>query len=271
MSNASTVQLNADLTTPVLVLSYPESKSALADPAHQTKVREAYETPGIIIVDNALDEGLVEALREGLSDKTRKFKQKFNEGIPSSPALVEAIAQAGQDIARITTELFGYRLPPKADSSFRPMISADEPIHFDSYHVEHGLTPLMSIFNFDRGERLWHVGPSFAEICALRREQVQELLADTAPGIPASLPLRVAAEKGHGPLSDADWTHKVSFAPNALWFSNPKIISHKLVYGRGALINTWMITEPVCKCQRCLLDQAGIDTRASTPPIAATA
>lgn len=269
MSNASKVELNTDLKTPVLVFSYPESKAALGDPSHQAMVREAYETPGIIIIDNALDEDLVEALREGLSDKSRKFKQKFNEGIPPSKPLVAAIAKAGQDIAQIARDLFGYQLPPKADSSFRPMISADEPIHFDSYHVEHGLTPLMSIFNFARDERLWEVGPSFVELCTVKKAETQEILKDLPPGIPASLPLRVSAEKGYGPLSDPNWVHKIRFAPNSLWFSNPKIISHKLVYGRGAVINTWMVTEPVCKCQACLLAQAGIKAGAEAPAVPA--
>lgn len=260
MRNVSQVDLNPDLSTPVLHFCYSDSKSDFADPAHREMVRKTYESPGIIIVDNVLDEALIEALREGLSDKSRKFKQKFNEGIPPSKPLMDAIARTTSEVTRIARLLFGYDLPENADSSFRPMISADEPIHFDSYHVEHGLTPLMSIFNFDRGERLWEVGPNFLELVTVKKAETQEILKDLPPGIPASLPLRVSAEKGYGPLSDPNWVHKIRFAPNAVWFSNPKIISHKLVYGRGAAINTWMVTEPVCKCQACLLQQAGINT-----------
>lgn len=269
MSNTSQIALNADLSTPVMRLSYPDSKADFADPVHRAMVQKTYENPGIIIVDNALDEALVESLREGLSDKSRKFKHKFNEGIPHSKPLLDAIAQTTTEITRIARELFGYDLLGKADSSFRPMISANEPIHFDSYHVEHGLTPLMSIFNFARDDRLWEVGPNFVELVTVRRAETAEVLKDIPPGIPASQPLRVAAQKGYGPLSDPNLVHKLRFAPNAVWFSNPKIISHKLVYGRGAAINTWMVAEPVCKCQACLLKQAGISM--PTGPIHAEA
>ena len=259
MHNVSKVEFNPRLNTRVMRISYPDARGFLTEPLHQKMMRDVYEDPGIVIIDNLLEEDVLETLRLGLSDKSRKFKDKFNEGVERSGPVATALAKATSQILQVTKDLFGYTLPEKIDSSFRPMISANEPIHFDSYHVDCGLTPLMSTFNFDRGDHLWKVGPNFAEMCAVKKPEVEEALKDLPPGIPASLPLRVTATKGHGPLSDPDWIHKIAFAPNALWYANPKIIAHELVYGRGAIFNTWWIDQPACKCQKCLLEQAGIN------------
>ncbi len=258
MSNKSQIDLNPDLATRVFRLSYKESRSFLSDPAHQRMLRGVYESPGIVVIDDALDEDTIEGLREGLSDKARKYDEAFNDAAPTSGRVLAARAEAVAQIRRITTEAFGYELPQKLDGSYRPMISADEPMHFDTYHVECGIMPLMSVLNFDRGERVWHVGPHFSEMCAARRPLVEEVLRRVNAIGAATTTMRKIARKGRGPLGDPEWVHKCRFAPNALWFSNPKIISHKLVYGRGAMFATWMLSQPECQCQKCLLEEASI-------------
>ena len=87
---------------------------------------------------------------------------------------------------------------------------------------------------------------------------VQDVLEGVNAISAASVTLRAIAQKGRGPLADPAWVHKFRFAPNALWFSNPKIMSHKLVYGRGAMFVTWMLSQPKCQCQKCILEEAGL-------------
>ena len=107
----------------------------------QAHMRSIYETPGVVVIDNALDDDLIDALRLGLSDKARKIKDKFNEGVDAEVG--KATMRAVEEITRHAKVVFGYDLPPSSDHSYRPMISAEGPMHFDTYHVECGVMSLM--------------------------------------------------------------------------------------------------------------------------------
>ena len=236
----------------------------------QAHMRFIYETPGVVVIDNALDDDLIDALRIGLSDKARKFKDKFNEGVDAEVG--KATVRAVEEITKHAKEVFGYDLPPSSDHSYRPMISAEEPMHFDTYHVECGMMPLMAILNFAPDERKWHVGPNFIEACEKYKKDTIRLLQNLKEGESPSVPMRVAGVKGDGPLGDHNLVHKIEFAPNTLWFANPKIISHQLVYGRGCVINTWLVPDPSLNSQKAIMERTGVLEKVNyTPPQPAAA
>lgn len=266
MNSQTRVELSGGRETPVKVIPCPDDLEELASPEKQRLAREIYEFPGIVVVDGVFDEPTLNGLREGLSDQRRKFKDRFNSGVlPTTTTFKEAYEHAIDLIPRLTQKLFGYGLGENGDLSYRPMITENEPLHFDTYPVECGLTSLMAVANFDVGPRVWRVGPSFREVCRDHRDEVEDILKDRAPGESPSVWLRAAGLRGVGPLREGTAVHEIEFAPGSVWYANPKTISHQIVFGNGALFEQWTVDEPQCACQECLMRIAGVSVPTGQP------
>lgn len=248
------IQLDDRLGTPINVIPCPADMSSLDAPEHQREMRRVFETPGIVVVDNVLDEHILAGLREGLSDERRKFKDKFNKGLPETASFKQAYKGAIARITDLTRHLFGYELPDKGNRSYRPLVTADEPLHFDTYTIECGKTPLMSVFNFDTRPRIWNVGPSFSDVCRDHPDDISAMLGRLAPGESLSMRIRDEGQQGIGPLREGAAVHRIQFAPGAVWYANPKTTSHQIVYGGGAQFETWTIEGPDCSCPRCAIN-----------------
>lgn len=271
--NAKTKFCPADeLETPVVVLPYPKDLAELAVPEKQAEARRIYNRPGVIVVDSAVDEAVLNGLREGLSSERRKFKDKFNHGHPASESFNEAYRKASKRITKLTRALFGYDLPSVSSPSYRPMITENEPLHYDTYEVECGKISLMAVLNFDVRPRVWNVGPSFRDICRDSRDEVEDILKTKHPGESPSIPLRSAGLRGTGPLGPGTPLHHVEFAPGTVWYANPKAVSHQIVYGGGAYFEQWTIDVEDCQCQSCIIEELGLkvpNLRAAAPAAAA--
>lgn len=247
------VQFDDQLTTPIKLLRCPANLADLGSAEDQQEARRIFEHPGVLVVDGVLDDSILNGLREGLSDERRKFKDKFNMGLPGTDSFKRAYKQAIARVTDLTERLFGYELPEKGNRSYRPMITENEPLHFDTYTIECGKTPLMSVFNFDVRPRIWNVGPSFRDVCCSHPDDVEAMLGQLSPAESLSMRLRDAGQKGIGPLREGASVHKIKFAPGSVWYANPKAISHQVIYGGGAQFETWTINEPACSCPRCVV------------------
>jgi len=248
------VNHSSKLDTKIIVVDYKDLTNKSFDQQEQLKYREIFESPGIIIVDNVLDQSTIANLRLSLSKKKRKFKDKFFDDNNYYQTVEKAKLTAEKIIYKLTLNLFGYDLDPKK-MAIRNMISEKEPMHYDSYFAECGKTPLMAIFNFDLQPRLWNIGMHFDELLVKKKFEFEELISKDKSIIPISIKLR----NKQSLLLDSDKIHTVAFAPNSVWFTNPKIISHQLVYGGGILITDWKVKEPFCKCQVCIMKKNGYE------------
>jgi len=258
MSTATTFLLSDALETPIRVIACPQDLMEFATAERQQEMREIYHRPGVVVVDNAIGEPMLSGLREGLSDHRRKFKEKFNTGHPTSATFKQAYSQTSKRVTEITRMLFGYDLPAVSARSYRPMITQNEPLHYDTYEVPCGTFSLMSVLNFDNRPRVWNVGPSFRQICRNSGADVEEILKNTHVGEAPSVPLRSAGLRGIGPLKAGIPLHHIEFAPGALWYANPKTTSHQIVYGGGAYFEQWTIDAQECACQSCIIEQSGL-------------
>jgi hypothetical protein len=174
-------------------------------------------------------------------------------------------------MTELTRRLFGYELKDDGVMSYRPLITANEPLHYDTYDVPCGQISLMSVLNFDTRPRVWNVGPSFREICRDSAPEIEEILRKKKPGESASVPIRTAGLKGFGPLKEGTPLHRVEFAPGAVWYANPKTISHQIVYGGGAHFQQWNIDVSDCACQACTFEELGVNVPNLRVPAEATA
>jgi hypothetical protein len=258
MSAQTKIQLASQLETPIVLMSCPQDLADLATAERQQEARRIYEAPGIIILDNAVGEATLEGLREGLTSERRKFKDKFNRGLPTSETFKRAHKDVSRRISEMTRKLFGYDLPEECARSYRPMITEDEPLHYDTYDVECGKFSLMAVVNFDTRARVWNVGPTFREICRDSGPDIEEILKNKRAGESASVPIRSAGLRGHGPLRPGIPLHHIEFAPGSVWYANPKTISHQITYGGGAYFEQWNIQTSECRCQSCIFEHSGL-------------
>ena len=251
------ILLNENVDTKILKLNFNEIKEKKIDDQFRLKLRKTFHYPGIIILDNILDEELLNKLQLSLSSKKRKFKDKFIDQTKISEQVKFSKLIASEIISEITTNLFGFNTPKK-DFGLRNMICNEEPMHFDSFFSKCGITPLMSITNIDKNPRLWNVSSSFDDLLIRKNKEFRKLFIKDNRNISASIKIRENCDLNF----EKDEFHKIYFAPNSMWFTNPKIVSHQLVSGGGILINTWNINELPCKCQDCLLRKNGFNQAA---------
>ncbi|QIK78073.1 hypothetical protein G7077_03245 [Sphingomonas piscis] len=271
MNDVTKVELDPRLETPILVMPCPADLNDFAEPDRQREMREFYAKPGIIVIDQVIGEPVLTGLREGLSDYRRKFKEKFNFGRPDTESFRSAYDQAIKRMTDLTIALFGYDLKDGGTMSYRPLITADEPLHYDTYDVPCGQMSLMSVLNFDHRPRKWNVGPSFREICRDSAPDLEEILKKKKPGESPSVPIRTAGLKGFGPLKDGTPLHRIEFAPGAVWYANPKAISHQITYGGGAHFQQWNIDVSDCGCQSCIFEAFEVNVPNLRTPAPASA
>ena len=271
MNGKTTFRLSDELETPVVSIACPEDLTELASAERQEEARRVYNRPGIIVIDNAVGEPILSGLREGLSDHRRKFKEKFHHGHPKTETFKKAYSDVGKRITELTRMLFGYDLPEFSARSYRPLITENEPLHYDTYEVECGKMSVMSVLNFDVRPRVWNVGPSFREMCRDSRSEVEDILKTKHPGESPSVPLRSAGLRGVGPLRAGKPLHRIEFAPGTVWYANPKTISHQIIYGGGAYFEQWNIDVSRCECQACIFEDMGMNIPNLRTPASAAA
>lgn len=264
MFQRTAVEMSDQRETPIKVIPCPLDFAELATAEQQQEARRIVDFPGVLIVDGVFDDSILDGLREGLSDQRRKFKDKFNHGLPASETFKSAYYEVGVRIRALSKALFGFDFPEKGNRSYRPMITENEPLHFDTYTVECGQSVVMSVLNFDVAPRVWNVGPSLREVFRNNLDDVTKMLSELAPGESLNMRLRDAAMRGIGPLRSGTPVNKIQFAPGAVWYANPKTLSHQVIYGGGAQFETWTLDAAACQCPKCEVQAAGLDV-ASLP------
>lgn len=211
---------------------------------------------GLYVIDGIDWGGALEVIQQhGLDPRRREFKAPFIERKPS-PEVSEAVGK----IVRQAKELYPRLYPwpaTIAHSSFRPMITGPEPLHYDSYGGKH---PLVTAYiNVSTTPRIYRIGWSFDQLVAARRDEVAAAFAERRkPEDDASYPIRMRTQRGKGPLGPDAPRHEVRLAPGAIWFFNAKTVAHEVVYGEGAIGIGWEVPTSGAKLQRDILKEAGL-------------
>jgi hypothetical protein len=201
----------------------------------------------IAVIDGVEWPGMA-TVRAGLIRKRRAFKAPFH---PEMPAAVmedyEVMVQAIRDFALpLLTERH-----EDDRSSFRPMITGPEPMHFDSYEAPRAV--LQCFVNVAATPRIYRVGPTFQRLVETQPDAMRKVATTCGPhGLSYSIRRNTVA--GLPPLpSDGD-SHTVEFAPGAIWIFNGKTASHEVVYGEGAVAVAWVLPDSTMPTQESLME-----------------
>ena len=213
--------------------------------------KDAFLDHRLLVIDghdwgNAL--GIIQA--HGLDPRRRRFKGPFIEHKPPEDVrqAVDAILIGAN---ALFLELFGWPAAI-AHSSFRPMITGPEPLHYDSYGGEH---PLVTAYvNVSAEPRVYRIGWNFEQLVDACPEGVRAAMAQRRlPTDDIAWSLRKRTERGEGPLGPKAPRHTVRLAPGAIWFFNAKTVSHEVVHGTGAVGMGWQVPTSGAELQHDIL------------------
>ncbi len=198
----------------------------------------------VIVIDGLEWEGLARA-REGLIPEKRRFKGPFHPK-DISPKAAEGVQMLAAEVDHLFAQLFPNHIRQDVTSSYRPMITGPEPMHFDTYKAP--IPIAVSFVNLAKTARVYRVGPTFQELIA---RQPQEMRALGAKDI--SYRIRDLTMEDKPPMPKSGPAHEVAFAPGSIWFFNTKTASHEVVYGEGALGVSWTLPDIPALTQEQLL------------------
>lgn len=221
---------------------------ALVNPASSFTLAEVtFLDHYMLVVDDVPWEADLQTIHLGLVKKSRAFKAPYLEREPAKPVrrqVDNVIAHA----KRVFPTLYPHFVSIEERTSFRPMITGPEPLHFDSYG---GLNPMVTAYiNVSTVPRVYAIGANLPTLVDKHPVVMREMLKDAKKrnGIAdVSYVLRKAAEAGIGPLGKSAPRHRVELAPGAIWFFNAKTVSHEVIYGEGAVGISWEV--PDCGAQ----------------------
>jgi hypothetical protein len=217
---------------------------------------ELFLRHALLVIDRPYWGGALEVIQaRGLDPRKRNFKEPFSEK-PAPPDVLLAVEQ----ILGEAKALYAYLYPWKSTvqhSSFRPMITGPEPLHYDSYGGSH---PLVTAYiNVSAKPRTYGISWNFEQLCQHDPEGVRNAFKlRKRPDDDASYPLRRLTEKGLGPLGPKAPRHIVELAPGAIWFFNAKTVSHEVIHGEGTIGIGWEVPDSGAQLQRAIMKAQGL-------------
>jgi len=196
----------------------------------------AFKESMLTVVDGMPWDADMVTIRSALVKVHRGFKAPFIEKEP--PKLVrKELRKLIEHAERLFAQLYPSFKPVETRTSFRPMITGPEPLHFDTYGGE---APMVTAYiNVSKVPRVYGIGPSFPMLVREQPEVMRQLVKDEGAGADLSYAIRQRTADGLPPLGKDAPRHRVELAPGAIWFFNAKTVSHEVVYGTGAFGISW--------------------------------
>lgn len=204
----------------------------------------------LFVIDDVPWQADLDVIRSGLIKKRRAFKSPYSEGEAAKP-----VRKQVRKLIEHAEVLFSKFYPDfksiETRTSFRPMITGPEPLHFDTYGGEN---PMVTAYiNVSNVPRVYNIGPTFPMLLQSHPDLMREVwkMAAARGDTDASYILRILSE----PLGKACPRHRVELAPGAIWFFNAKTVSHEVVYGEGTVGISWEVPDCGAKLQPALMQE----------------
>jgi hypothetical protein len=204
---------------------------------------------GMLVLDDVPWETDLDVLRAALVRKKRAFKAPYLEKEPA-PTVRKEINRLLDHAKRLFLQLYPTFKSIEERTSWRPMITGPEPLHFDTYG---GKNPMVTAYiNVSAVPRVYGIGPNFPTLLKEQPSVMRWMMEEAVKrgDVDMSYVLR---KHPKSPLLTAP-RHRVELAPGAIWFFNAKTVSHEVIYGEGAVGISWEVPGCGAKMQTELLD-----------------
>lgn len=198
---------------------------------------------GLLIIDEYNWDFDWKILRKVLDRTQRYMHQPFiNKSIPSD--IRKQIQKVKIQLEELFHKLYpNYEYMPRNGKSVRPLMTGPEPMHFDTFDTD-GKTPLTAYINIDTQPRIYAIGHTFEYLTtnydSFFKKHIIPVWKKTKQ-TPGNL-VRAATSANIGPLKYDSPKHYILFEPKSVWFFNPKLVSHEVVYGGGTICSSWWLT-----------------------------
>lgn len=181
----------------------------------------------------------LEGVRSGLIPKRRTFKSPFHAQDDISDEVWAATEIMTRELQGLFDRMYPQVVWVETNKSFRPMITRDEPMHFDTYSTPPAIT---SFINVAETSRRYRVGPTFPQLVQEQPDAMRHVIEGCNGDLKhLSYIIRDRTFRDLPPIARDCPSHAVDFAPGAVWFFNAKLVSHEVVYGEGALGHSWEV------------------------------
>jgi hypothetical protein len=209
-----------------------------ADQLQAVDFEDAFKGSVLTVIDDVKWEADLHLIRSALVKTHRGFKAPFIEKEP--PKLVrKELRILTEHAERLFKQLYPSFKSVATRTSFRPMITGPEPLHFDTYGGE---APMVTAYiNVSKVPRVYGIGPSFPMLVRDQPTAMQQLVWEVGVGADLSYAIRQRTADGLPPLGKDAPRHRVELAPGAIWFFNAKTVSHEVIHGTGALGISWEV------------------------------
>ncbi len=208
-----------------------------ADQLQGVDFEAAFRESMLTVIDGVVWDADMALIRSALVAKRREFKAPFIEKEPSKEVRKQ-VRNLCAHAERLFAQLYPSFESVETRTSFRPMITGPEPLHFDTYG---GDAPLVTAYiNVSDVPRVYRIGPSFPMLVRDQPDVMRKLVKE--PGsVDLSYFIRQLTAAGLPPLGKDAPRHRVDLAPGSIWFFNAKTVSHEVVFGTGAVGISWEV------------------------------
>ncbi len=221
-----------------------------ADQLRGPDYERAFKESMLTVVDAVPWDADMVTISRALVKTHRGFKAPFIEKEP--PKLVrKELRKLTEHAERLFKQLYPNFEATEIRTSFRPMITGPEPLHFDTYGGE---APMVTAYiNVSAVPRVYGIGPSFPMLVRDEPEVMRLLVKKEGVGADLSYAIRQRTAEGLPPLGKDAPRHRIELAPGSIWFFNAKTVSHEVIHGTGALGISWEVPESGAPMQADLL------------------
>lgn len=198
------------------------------------------ENAGILVIDNIDWKFNFNKIQKGLKNRTfREYDSKFVDK-NLDIEIVNELRKGQQEVFDIFKQLFPnykYKDRGKYSLGLRNMITGPEPMHFDTKPYDQLI--LTSYINLDTQPRIYKISYTFKYLIETYPRWMKKLKA-LNKNIPREM--REITIKNKGRLTNKSPKHIAIFSPKTLWFFDPQLIAHEVIFGRGTMAQTWFVT-----------------------------
>ncbi|HEY8592019.1 MAG TPA: Kdo hydroxylase family protein [Sphingomicrobium sp.] len=166
--------------------------------------------------------------------------QAAKEGVEASGVPFEqfeaAVRAANAELLQISDQLFPFYQYSKRYCIYNLAEMLAHNMHFDSPEHAGDCTQLRAFVNIDKFPRIWRIGGSLEDMAGncYRTAKLQRTIRQHARVFTRETTLASFGDRyesgAHGyPM------HSIAFQPGDVWFLNPNMLAHEVVYGRRVL------------------------------------
>jgi hypothetical protein len=147
-----------------------------------------------------------------------------------------AVGAANAELVRLADALFPYYRYEKRYCVYNLTEMLAHNMHFDSPQHAGEFSQLRIFVNLDHFPRIWRVGDAIEQVAGdcYASAKLEETIGQHPRQFTRATTLATFGDRYHSGAHNRPM-HSIAFQPGEVWFLNPNMVAHEVVYGRRLL------------------------------------